>query len=477
MTGDAESTDASESIAWTSDKALSLIPNSANSPVGNACDSTAPSYNTQYLTGVGTTTVQCGPSPVSADHTGTVMLQATAPTKLTVTLVGGGLAGHVPRGAPAVRHLPGHSPDQEPGPLASRVAQWRSELGDSLVEVLLAIVVVSIGALAIMAAFATAITGTTAHRNFTTFDTMLRTASSEVSSLIAQQPASNFANCSGAYQYATAGSIPLTGSYSARVTSVAYWNGNGFTTPQAPAQSCPTGALPNSPQQLTVSVSYKGTTSSITTVVDDPVTPSGSGSTCQYPASQLVWVQQPSTTPAGASLFPVPTVAVEDKTGCIVQNDASQVSLTITAGTGGAGATLNNCVPSLNYGSTVFSGCSIGVPASGYTLTASDPTDGLTAVQSAPFTVTPGVPADPGLQAAAGRWHRRDPVEHRQPAHGLDRGLAGQSGHDRPERREPRHRHEPGQRDPLGLLDGERRQRRGHLLGLHASTRWAPDTP
>ena len=34
------------------------------------------------------------------------------------------------------------------------------------------------------------------------------------------------------------------------------------------------------------------------------------------------------------------------------------------------------------------------MPGTGYTLTASDPTDGLTAVQSAAFTVTPGVPAE-----------------------------------------------------------------------------------
>lgn len=91
VTGDAESTDANESITWSSDKALQLMPNSPNSPVGNACDSTAPGYNAQYLTGLGTTTVQCGPTPVSADHTGTVMLRATAPTSLTVTLNGGGL--------------------------------------------------------------------------------------------------------------------------------------------------------------------------------------------------------------------------------------------------------------------------------------------------------------------------------------------------------------------------------------------------
>jgi hypothetical protein len=60
--------------------------------VGNACDSTAPGYNATYLTGLSSTTVQCSsPSGVSADHTGTVMLEAAAPSSLTVTLHGGGL--------------------------------------------------------------------------------------------------------------------------------------------------------------------------------------------------------------------------------------------------------------------------------------------------------------------------------------------------------------------------------------------------
>ena len=90
VTGDAESTDQSESITWQSDQKLSLIPNSSNSPVGNACNSTPPSYNASSLTGVGTTTVECFNSP-SEDHTGTVMLQAQTPSSLTITLVGTGL--------------------------------------------------------------------------------------------------------------------------------------------------------------------------------------------------------------------------------------------------------------------------------------------------------------------------------------------------------------------------------------------------
>ena len=94
VTGDAESTDTNESITWQSDQKLSLLANSANSPVGNACNSfgqyAPPAYNQNNLTGVGTTTVECS-STVSEDHTGTVMLQATTPSTLTVTLYAGGL--------------------------------------------------------------------------------------------------------------------------------------------------------------------------------------------------------------------------------------------------------------------------------------------------------------------------------------------------------------------------------------------------
>jgi hypothetical protein len=92
VTGDAESTDPGEWISWVSDQPLSLIDNSPNSPVGNACESQPPTFNAQELTGVGTTTVKCnGTQP--ADHTGTVMLQAQTPKTLTVTMDGSGLQG------------------------------------------------------------------------------------------------------------------------------------------------------------------------------------------------------------------------------------------------------------------------------------------------------------------------------------------------------------------------------------------------
>jgi prepilin-type N-terminal cleavage/methylation domain-containing protein len=94
-TGDAESTDIGESITWTSGPStapLSLIPNTSTSLVGNACGQTAGlPINTTYLGGVNTTTVECAASPTQpGEKTGTVMLEATTPTSLTVTLVGTG---------------------------------------------------------------------------------------------------------------------------------------------------------------------------------------------------------------------------------------------------------------------------------------------------------------------------------------------------------------------------------------------------
>ncbi len=87
VTGDAESTDKNESMTWTSDQVLNLIPNSPSSPIGNAC---AAPTSPDGLTGVGSTTVVCA-ATVSSDKTGTVMLQAAAPTTLSVQMVGDGL--------------------------------------------------------------------------------------------------------------------------------------------------------------------------------------------------------------------------------------------------------------------------------------------------------------------------------------------------------------------------------------------------
>jgi prepilin-type N-terminal cleavage/methylation domain-containing protein len=98
VTGDAETTDAGESITWTSDQPFSLLPNSSTSLIGDACSSpVSPSgfAPASLLTGGSSTTVSCASSTsdTSSARTGTVMIGAPAPTQLTDTLYGGGLEG------------------------------------------------------------------------------------------------------------------------------------------------------------------------------------------------------------------------------------------------------------------------------------------------------------------------------------------------------------------------------------------------
>ncbi len=289
----------------------------------------------------------------------------------------------------------------------------RSEAGDTLVEILIALTVIGVAATAILLAFATAISGSGAHRNVATMDTMLRTAAAEVTADIqnqysqaAAQPTSAVgqavANCAGANLVGPI-SLPTAG-YTAAITSTQFWQGTqgnpnpvtnpvfAFTAAQAPSSytTCPPNTSPNGPQQVTVTVSFNGTSQQITTTVQAPQAPT-SGRNCLYRASQLVWVQQPDNGNAGSALFPAPTVVVEDKTGCVVQNDLSQVQLAINSGP--TGATLRNCVPSLGYGETTFQNCTLSTIGT-YTLSVTDPTDSITTpVAGNSFTITAGVPA------------------------------------------------------------------------------------
>jgi hypothetical protein len=102
VTGDAETTDASESITWTSNEPFSLLWNTGSyaaggSAIGDACSApTSPDGLTpqSMLTGGTSLTVECASTTsVSSPRTGTTMLAAPAPTTLTDVLVGEGLQG------------------------------------------------------------------------------------------------------------------------------------------------------------------------------------------------------------------------------------------------------------------------------------------------------------------------------------------------------------------------------------------------
>jgi hypothetical protein len=95
---DAETTDPNETISWTSDQDLNLLPNTPTSPEGDACNAPNPSGGPgpggTELTGLGTTTVTCTSTwQATVPRTGTTMLWAATPTTLITTLKGAGLEG------------------------------------------------------------------------------------------------------------------------------------------------------------------------------------------------------------------------------------------------------------------------------------------------------------------------------------------------------------------------------------------------
>lgn len=100
--------------------------------------------------------------------------------------------------------------------------------------------------------------------------------------------------------------------------------------------------------------------------------------------AQLAFLQQPSTTAAGAIMMPAVTVAVLDAGGNLVTSASDLVTLTLNPNPGAL--TGGDPVAAVN-GVAVFSNLSVSISATGYTLAASAP--GLTGSTSFAFDITP----------------------------------------------------------------------------------------
>ena len=256
------------------------------------------------------------------------------------------------------------------------------ERGDTLLEVLLALLVLGIAALAILLAFTTSIIGSSEYRQLSTVDTVLRSAAESATTQIQQDKAPLWASCidKATISFASPNYVPPSG-YNATVSSITYWNAATSSFGACSAN----GVGSNSALLVQVTVTYKGSTYSISFVVDDPQTPPIKVSGA---ATHLVFIGQPGSTISGSPISPPPVVAVEDAANVIVTSDLSPVHIAITPGTGTSGAVLSsNCSGIEFYGVVTFSNCSISMTGSNYTLTA---TDGiLTQAISATFNITP----------------------------------------------------------------------------------------
>jgi hypothetical protein len=107
-------------------------------------------------------------------------------------------------------------------------------------------------------------------------------------------------------------------------------------------------------------------------------------------AATMIFKTQPSSGSGGTMLTTQPVIKIEDAGGTKVLTDLSPVTLSLTAGTGPAGATLSGCSGDEVLGVVTFSGCVVSEPGT-YTITASD--GSLPSVVSASFSVSAAPPS------------------------------------------------------------------------------------
>ena len=252
----------------------------------------------------------------------------------------------------------------------------RSESGDTLVEVLFAIVILGIAGVALLTAFGTSIKASAEHRQLANEDASLRAATDDVIAQIQDSANNAFSACPTPYSPTFTN---LTGSFSVPTggATVQYWNGSGW------APNC---TVSTNPQLWSVTLTSASYTTSVSTVIYDPQPLSPTGGTTP---AKLVFLQ-PTTTGTGtinAAVSPQPIVAVEDASNNIVYSDASSVALAAS----GPGALSNNCSGIENNGIFSFSNCSMNAVGT-YTLTATDSVCGACSA-TASYTISTAPPA------------------------------------------------------------------------------------
>jgi len=104
-------------------------------------------------------------------------------------------------------------------------------------------------------------------------------------------------------------------------------------------------------------------------------------------ASTLVFTAQPTTAGSGSPITPAVQVTVQDAQGNTVTGSAAGITLTITGGTGTAGAVLSGTLTrNASNGVATFPGLSIDKVGNGYTLAATS--SGLTSATSSAFDIS-----------------------------------------------------------------------------------------
>ena len=121
------------------------------------------------------------------------------------------------------------------------------EAGDTLIEVLLALVVISLTAVALLTAFGTSISASAEHKDEATLDSVLKSFVEQATYQLGRQTTSpKFVACATPSTYSNVTMPPVTtaqGTYTASITAVQYWQSNNTWSP--PTASVDRGVLDN----------------------------------------------------------------------------------------------------------------------------------------------------------------------------------------------------------------------------------------
>ena len=286
----------------------------------------------------------------------------------------------------------------------------RSDAGDTLIEVLIALVVLSIASIALLTAFGASISASNVHRNATILSTVMSSVSQQVIADMDQTAQQSlFTGCPSSAEYPSlpeypslSGLVPspyssqytasyVTSNSTTSVYPVQWWNSatSSFTYP------CPSG-YSDGPQLITIEVvdNSNGLASYNSFVVTLPGSTENAVVTSST-AAGLIFAQEPGAgtgTPANTPLATQPWVEVVNSAGAPVTTDYSPVMLSIQTESV-SGTTLTGCSGEEIDGYVYFSGCSLSAVGT-YTLLATDPSDAIiagstfaTAVSTPAFTI------------------------------------------------------------------------------------------
>ena len=247
--------------------------------------------------------------------------------------------------------------------------QRDAEAGDTLIEVLIALVVLGIAVVAMLLAFGAALSGSAEHRTLTNIATAKKTVTQQIVAQLQNANPPLYLACASATNYQApngSNAISFTNlptGYSAQVSGVGLWDASDslFDLTQAACQTALTASNNQSaPQLISATVTYpSGGSSVVTAVVNNPASPTPPAVGA---AAKLFFYTQPGGALSAQNLAPQPVVEVEDAQGTAVTTDLSDVVLSLTTANGGAvpsGTTLSGCVGSENGGYVTFTGCNV----------------------------------------------------------------------------------------------------------------------